>query len=180
MSSPDDSQKNHSAGRFMLILAWVGGLGLLTLLFDDVLRARLNPNEQPEVRVATDGSQEVVLQSNIKGHYVADGAINGRRVTFLLDTGATDVAIPEALANQLRLPRLAGGVSQTANGPVAVWQTRLDQVRLGSITLRDVRAAILPSMDEDDAVLLGMSFLQQLDFSQRDGTLILHAPGTGG
>jgi aspartyl protease family protein len=98
-------------------------------------------------------------------------------VTFLLDTGATDVAIPEDLADRLRLERRGGGISQTANGPVAVWQTMLDTVTLGAISLSDVRASILPSMRGTEKVLLGMSFLKQLEFTQRDGQLILQGAG---
>ena len=157
----------------MLLLAWVGGLAVLTLLFQDTLESRLNPNAKPLVQVNADGRDEVVLERNNRGHYVATGFINGLAVTFLVDTGATDVAVPESLAERLRLPRNGGGISQTANGPVAVWQTRLDQVRLGSIELNDVRASIVPSMRADDPVLLGMSFLRQLEFSQRDAQLTL-------
>lgn len=158
----------------MLILAWVGGLALLTLVFQDQLEQRYNPNREPVMQVNAAGEREVVLERNAQGHYVATGLINGLPVTFLLDTGATDVALPESLADRLRLERLGGGISQTANGPVAVWQTRLEQVRLGDIELRDVRASIVPSMERNTPVLLGMSFLQQVDFSQRDGRLILH------
>ena len=157
----------------MLIFAWVGGLALLTLLFQDMLDTRFNPNAKPMVREAADGRHEVVLDRNVKGHYVADGRINGTAVTFLLDTGATDVAVPEALADRLGLERITGGVSQTANGPVAVWQTVLGEVQLGAIVLRDVRASIVPSMGARDPVLLGMSFLRQLEFTQRDGQLTL-------
>lgn len=173
MSSPDDGHKNRQTGRLMLIMAWVAGLGLLTLVFQDVLETQLNPNVRPEVRMATDGDRQVVLHRNAKGHYYAGGAINGYPVTFLLDTGATDVAIPEALAERLRLDRRGGGISQTANGPVAVWQAVLDQVQLGSIVMTNVRASILPSMKAGDPVLLGMSFLKRVDFSQRDGELVL-------
>lgn len=174
---PDDNaqQETARAGRFMLILAWVAGLGLLTVVFQDELDSRFNPNSTPQVQLAADGRNQVVLERNSQGHYVAGGEINGYPVTFLLDTGATDVAIPEALANRLRLERQGGGISQTANGPVAVWQTRLDEVRLGAIRLNDVRAAILPSMEGGVPVLLGMSFLKQLEFTQRDGQLILQA-----
>lgn len=160
-----------------MILAWVGGMALLTLLFRDVLEARFNPNMQPQVQMAADGTREVILERNAQGHYVAGGGINGLPVTFLLDTGATDVAVPEPLARRLGLERRGGGISQTANGPVAVWTTRLDEVQLGALTLRDVRAVILPSMQATDPVLLGMSFLKQVDFSQRDGRLLLRPAG---
>jgi aspartyl protease family protein len=173
MAEKPDNDGIRRTGNGMLILAWVGGLVLLTLLFQDVLESRFNPNTAPLVQVAQDGRSEVVLERNAQGHYVADGFINGYPVTFLLDTGATDVAIPEALAERLRLERIGGGISQTANGPVAVWQTRLDEVRLGSIGLNDIRASIVPSMGRDSPVLLGMSFLKQLEFTQRDRRLIL-------
>lgn len=173
MSDPTDQKNTQRTGRAMMIFAWVGGLVLLTLLFQDVLHERFNPNAKPVVQQSEGGRQEVVLERNSKGHYVANGAINGYTVTFLLDTGATDVALPEALADRLRLRRLGGAVSQTANGPVAVWQTVLSDVQLGAIRLNDVRASIVPSMGTDDPVLLGMSFLRQLEFTQRDGQLTL-------
>lgn len=173
MSDKPTAENTQRTGRMMLILAWVGGLALLTLLFEDALQSRFNPNAKPMVQLGEGGRQEVVLERNGKGHYVAGGLINGRPVTFLLDTGATDVAIPEELADRLGLRRLGGGISQTANGPVAVWQTVLDQVRLGSIELTGVRASIVPSMAADDPVLLGMSFLKQLEWVQRDGRLTL-------
>ncbi len=157
----------------MLLLAWVAGLGLLTVLFQEQLESRFNPNSRPQVQRTADGRDKVILDRNSQGHYVASGEINGFPVTFLLDTGATDVAIPLALADRLRLERRGGGISQTANGPVAVWQTRLGEVRLGEIRINEVRASILPSMGADAPVLLGMSFLKQLEFTQRDGQLIL-------
>jgi len=162
----------------MMIAAWLGGLFLLTLLFQDVIETRLNPNAKPLVRVGEEGGSEVVLERNAQGHYVAGGLINGYPVTFLLDTGATDVAIPEALADRLRLQRRRGGVSQTANGSVAVWLTVLDEVALGNIRLNGVRASIVPSMQAGSHVLLGMSFLKQLEFTQRDRQLILRQAGS--
>lgn len=157
----------------MMILAWVFGLGLLTVIFEDELASRINPNEDPLVTVDEKGEQQVVLERNAQGHYVAGGFINGRPVVFLLDTGATVVAISEQLADRLQLERISGGISQTANGAVAVWHTRLDEVRLGSLRLNNVRASILPGMSDDVPVLLGMSFLKRFDFSQRDGQLVL-------
>jgi aspartyl protease family protein len=175
--SPEQPEVQRT-GRFMLIAAWLGGLFLLTLLFQDVLDTRENPNAKPLVRVGEEGGSEVVLERNAQGHYVANGQINGLTVTFLLDTGATDVAIPEALADRLQLQRRRGGISQTANGPVAVWLTVLDQVALGDIQLDRVRASIVPTMPVGSPVLLGMSFLKQLEFTQRDRQLILRQPGS--
>jgi aspartyl protease family protein len=174
MSKPDSDETTRT-GRYMLIMAWLGGLALLTLLFQDLLESQFNPNTRPLIAESADGREQVILERNVQGHYVASGRINNLPVTFLLDTGATDVAVPEDLAERLRLQRMGGGISQTANGPVAVWQTILDEVTLGAITLNDVRASILPSMNGTDKVLLGMSFLKQLEFSQRGGQLTLQA-----
>lgn len=119
-----------------------------------------------------DGFVEVRLLSNGQGHFVADGAINGRVVHFMLDTGATDVAIPEALARDLDLARGAPVTLSTANGRTEGYRTRIDSLLLGDIHLRDVRALVVPGLD-GQAVLLGMSALKQLEFTQRGGTMLL-------
>lgn len=171
-------QDSQGIGRGMLIAAWVLGLGLLTLLFDGALTRLVNPNGSPEGQVAPDGVREVVLQRNAQGHYVATGRINGRPVSFLIDTGATDVAVPEALADRLGLPRGPGAFSQTANGVVAVWRSQLRDVSLGPIRMHDVAATVVPGMASGDQVLLGMSFLKPLEMLQKDGTLTLRQAPT--
>jgi len=157
----------------MMIGAWVLLLLLFTLFFGDVLEKRTNPNRDPTGKIDRQGVREVVLQRNAQGHYVASGFINGYPVTFLVDTGATQVAISEKLAERLGLEKRGGTFSQTANGVVAVWQTLLDRVRLGVIEQRNVRATILPDLKPWNQVLLGMSFLKKLELVQRDGTLLL-------
>lgn len=159
-------------GRGMIVAAWLMVLALLTFTFHTFLDRRENPNRNPETRVSDAGVKEVVLKRNPSGHYLAGGEINGLRVTFLLDTGATDVAISEVLANKLNLRRGAARLSRTANGNVRSWNTVLDNVKLGSIRLHDVRASILPTMKAGE-VLLGMSFLKQLEFVQRGNLLTL-------
>jgi aspartyl protease family protein len=96
-------------------------------------------------------------------------------VTFLLDTGATQVSVPEALADRIGLERGRRQQTMTANGVISVHTTRLESVRLGGIELRDVLASINPYMP-GDTVLLGMSFMQHLDMVQRDGSLSLSVP----
>jgi len=177
MSQNGQADKIRGTARTMVILAWVSGLLFATWLFQQILDDRYNPNANLDMHISAEGVREVVLQRNVQGHYVADGAINGRVVTFLLDTGATDVALPEGLAQRLGLPRLQRAISQTANGAVPVWRTRLERVQLGSIELRNVRATIVPSLGDDAAVLLGMSFLKHLEMVQRDGTLTLRQQG---
>lgn len=159
-------------GRGMIVAAWLLLLALLTFTFHAYLERRDNPNRNPDTRLSDAGVKEVVLKRNPNGHYLAGGEINGVRVTFLLDTGATDVAISEELAKRLDLRRGAVRLSRTANGTVRSWNTVLDDVKLGSIRLGNVRASILPTMHAGE-VLLGMSFLKQLELVQRGNMLTL-------
>jgi len=117
------------------------------------------------------------LQRNRMGHYVARGSINGEPVTFLLDTGATSVALPMKLARRLELPMRLGGMSKTANGLAQTWSTRLDSVSLGGLAARNVRAVVLPNMPGDE-VLLGMNYLKRYEMIQRGNRLTLRVPGS--
>jgi aspartyl protease family protein len=156
----------------MMLVAAMGLLGLLTWFFAGQIDQRVNPNRQVHSQLVN-GMVEVVLKSDRQGHFVATGSINGRSVDFLVDTGATLVSIPEGLADRMGLERLAPIGLQTAAGPVQGWMTRLEEVRLGDIVQRDVAAAINPGRHE--TVLLGMSFLRELEMTQRDGELRLVA-----
>jgi aspartyl protease family protein len=155
----------------MIIAAWVLLLLLLTWFFNDRLEARRNPNRQLPT-TAVNENPEVRLQRNRSGHYIASGTINGHPVEFMLDTGATDVSIPAAVADSIGLERGRRAYYQTANGMIAAWQTTLDEIQLGPLRLGPVTASINPN-NADTAVLLGMSFLRQLDFSQQGNTLTL-------
>jgi len=156
----------------MLVLAWIVAMGLLTLFFQRWLDVQHNPNREVASQMTPDGVREVVLQRNREGHYVANGRINGQEVEFLLDTGATMVAIPGKIARRLQLERGPGMYASTANGTVLSYATFLDQVELGPIRIEGVEAGILPSI-KGDTILLGMSFLKQLEFTQRGDTLII-------
>ncbi|MBL1293220.1 MAG: TIGR02281 family clan AA aspartic protease [Thiotrichales bacterium] len=156
----------------MIYAMWVVILLGLAYFFGGVLDTQRNPNQQVSGRVSTEGLPEVILDRNRYGHYVASGKINGHDVVFLLDTGATDVSIPELVAQRIGLRRGAGHNALTANGMIEVYATELEQVELGSIRLNAIRASINPHMDGEE-ILLGMSFLRQLDFSQSGKQLTL-------
>lgn len=155
----------------MLVLAWGAGLLLATRFFGDWEEARRNPNRSPESLHGSD-YVEVHLASSRQGHYLADGRINGTPVTFLLDTGATQVAVPIEQARRLGLQAGAPMLISTANGQATAHRTRLVSLQLGDILLHEVDALIAPGMGGEE-VLLGMSALKQLEFTQRDGTLVL-------
>ncbi|MGE8406557.1 MAG: retropepsin-like aspartic protease family protein [Pseudomonas sp.] len=159
------------AGRVLMVLAWAAALFLATRFFGQWEEHQANPNSEIS-SLHGDGYVEVRLASNGQGHFVADGLINGKAVHFLLDTGATDVAIPESLARSFGLVRGAPVTVSTANGRTEGYRTRLDSLQLGDILLRNVRALVVPGLDGEQ-VLLGMSALKQLEFTQRGGTLLL-------
>lgn len=159
------------AGRVVLVLAWGAALLLATKFFGDWEDAQRNPNQAPE-SLHGSGYVEVHLASSRQGHYMAGGTINGEEVTFLLDTGATQVAVPIEVAQRLGLQAGAAIIINTANGRATAHRTRLQRLQLGDIVLTDVEALIAPGMGGED-VLLGMSALKQLEFTQRGGTLML-------
>ncbi|SDX49212.1 aspartyl protease family protein [Thiocapsa roseopersicina] len=169
---PGADDMPSKVGRVMLFAAWIVGLALLAMFFDGVITGRDNPNPAPVALHGGSGIPEVRLERNRAGHYVAGGRINGEPVRFLIDTGATDVALPLSLAERLSLPLRPGGMSKTANGMVRTWTTRLDTVDLGGLVAHNVRATVLPNMPGDD-VLLGMSYLRHLEMVQRGGVLTL-------
>ena len=154
-------------------MAWVASLlvlGMFYLYFENSLQARNNPNHALQIAPGS----ELVLKRSRDGHYVFPGTINGQPVTFLLDTGATLVSVPAGLAGELGLRAGAYQQSITANGTVATRATRLDTLAFGPFVLIGVPASINPGM-AGNQVLLGMSVLKHLEFTQRGDTLMLRA-----
>jgi aspartyl protease family protein len=158
------------AGQGMMAVGLILGMVFLTYFFGGVEENQRNPNADPNSFVYSE-SIEVPLKRNRQGHYVLIGQINGENVEFLLDTGATDVVVPESTARRLGLPYGVRGRAMTANGPITIYQTRIDELHLGEILLTNIDASINPSME--GAILLGMSALGQIEFSQRADTLTL-------
>ncbi|MDD9894952.1 MAG: TIGR02281 family clan AA aspartic protease [Gammaproteobacteria bacterium] len=172
MSTPVKHAPGKNIGQGMLIASFSLGLFALTLFFDDWLGNQSNPNQIPDSSVTNSGVREVILERNRQGHYVANGEINGIPVTFLLDTGATDVAIPSSIADTAGLSRGMAHQAATANGVVTVFATQINELKLGNILLYDIDASVTPSMP-GNTILLGMSALRQIEFTQRGSFLTL-------
>ncbi|MEP7702616.1 TIGR02281 family clan AA aspartic protease [Paraglaciecola sp. 25GB23A] len=167
------SEQHSAMGKWMLIFAWVAGLALLVVVFDEQLEEQFNPNRKP-ISSTLQGVSEVQLKQNRNGHYVSNGLVNNEAVVFLLDTGATHVSVPLHLAKRLNLTAGALYPVQTANGIVQVARTTIGQLSIGDIQLFDVQASINPA-DQSDEILLGMSALRQLEFTQKGEWLILRS-----
>ena len=172
MSPANQPATGKNVGQVMLVLSFAVGLLVLTFGFDGWLDNQTNPNRRPQSSETSTGVREVVLERNRQGHYVSSGQINGVPVTFLLDTGATDVAVPAAIASRAGLEKGLRSRAATANGVISVYSTRINELKIGNITLHDVHASITPGIG-GDIILLGMSALQRVEFTQRGSTLTL-------
>ena len=172
MSENKQAHATKKTGMAMLFISFALGLGVLTLFFDSALSSRQNPNRNPESTLADDGSISVTLRRNPQGHYLVSGFINDARANFLLDTGATDVVMSEALAEQAGLERGYPTRAMTANGEVTVYSAVINSVQIGNITLNNVSSSINPAM-QGSTVLLGMSALRHIEFTQRGDSLTL-------
>lgn len=158
-------------GKGMLAVSWIIILVGLTAFFGSKEKSWYNPNQTVEGS-ATASARTVTLERNRQHHYVATGEINGHKVTFLLDTGATNVSVPAQIGRKLGLRPGERYTAATANGLVEVRGTNIRELKLGPIVLEDVNASLNPGMNGDE-ILLGMSALKTLDFSQSGSTLTL-------
>lgn len=160
---------HRKLGRRMGLLATLAFLGFGWATFDGVLKHREDPNRALTV---AHGTEEWVLQRNRAGHYFSPGLINGQPVRFLLDTGATHTAVPAHLGPQLGLSPGARSMVSTANGSVIVHATTIASLDIGPFRFAGAPAHLNPGMRDDD-VLLGMSVLKHLSFTQRGDVLVL-------
>jgi aspartyl protease family protein len=171
---PDRFEENQSKsiGLWMVVAMWLIVLWLLASFFADWFDKEHNPNQTFVNSITSEGVREVILQRNRKGHYVTTGLINNSQVTFMLDTGATDISVPQHLADELGLKKGARLLFQTASGKSWGYSTVLDSVAIGDIELNNVRASINPNVNDLD-ILLGMTFLKHIEFTQRGDSLTL-------
>lgn len=118
---------------------------------------------------------QVVIRKNDFNQYKVNGSINGQPVQFLVDTGATTVAMNEMQARNLGLLyKLNGHESQvvTAGGVVPSWSVSLESVKVGEISIPNVRAVVIAGAYPED-VLLGMSYLEYVKIQEHNSVLML-------
>jgi len=122
---------------------------------------------------AGSGAQSVTLAAGAGGHFMADGQINGGAIRFLVDTGATAIAIPASDAERLRIDYRKGrrGTTQTAAGPAPVWVVTLDSVRVGGIEVQNVEAIVIEQ--GLSVALLGNTFLNRMEMRREGQTMTL-------
>jgi aspartyl protease family protein len=122
------------------------------------------------------GSRTLSIPRDFRGHFATEGRIDGQRIAFMVDTGASVIALNESSAARFGLrpvPNQYTARVSTANGTIKAAPARLDRVEIGGLVVRDVDAMVLP----DEALsenLLGLSFLSKLKrFEYANGTMVL-------
>jgi aspartyl protease family protein len=130
-------------------------------------------SEKSEMRQA--GNRHMVVIKSEHGHFATEASVEGRQMAFMVDTGATDVALRESDAARLGYRPSPADYTirvDTANGEARAARVELGKVEVGAVTVRDVKAMVVP--DELLKVnLLGMSFLSRLRWTQDGGQLVL-------
>jgi aspartyl protease family protein len=130
----------------------------------------------PDGVMAAASRGSAVIPRDRRGHFQVDGRVDGRRIAFMVDTGASVIALTTADAAALGIhpaQREFSVAMSTANGTVRAAPVRLDMVEIGGVVVRDVAAVVMPDMALSEN-LLGMSFLSRLrHFEYAEGKLVL-------
>ena len=140
-------------------------------------RQTLRLGEAPISRGAAAGDpalgRRVVLKADNRGHFIERGQINGKTMVYMVDTGASSVAIGRSDAERMGLPFLKGQpvMMRTANGDAQGWSLRLDSVRVGDVEVFGVDAVVAPLAMP--YVLLGNSFLAHVQMTRQGSEMVL-------
>lgn len=112
----------------------------------------------------------LILRQQGSGHYFATGAINSKPLSFIVDTGASLVSLPRALAYQAGISCTQQVMMQTANGNASACVGNIARLRIGDFLMKDIPAMIVPNLAQP---LLGMNVLQQFHIEQDNGEMRL-------
>jgi aspartyl protease family protein len=165
----------------MILAAVLIGLGTYMAQMADKMSpapasAAASPQKAPVQTVAQVSARSLDVPRDARGHFQTDGRIEGQRVNFMIDTGASLVALNEKTAARFGLRPSRSDYNATvttANGTIKAARTRLAVIELGGLVVRDVDAMVLP----DEALsenLLGLSFLSKLKrFEYANGKMVL-------
>ncbi|MDA3919745.1 MAG: TIGR02281 family clan AA aspartic protease [Salinisphaera sp.] len=158
-----------------IAIAFVLIICVFWFAFHRIIENRQHPNRSLVASGPRDnlGSARVVLSKSLDGQFRTPGTINGQLVRFMVDTGASDVAVSPQVAQRIGLRRGPRITVETATGAHTAYQTHIDRVVVGSIALSNVRGAIVPGMS-DSSSLLGMSFLKYVNINVSRDKMVLH------
>lgn len=147
-----------------IAIFWVAVLGLLYLGMERYL--------QPSAAVVT-SSGSLQIERHRDGHFYVDGSINGQPVRFMVDTGATYIAVTDALAERAGLHGGEPVQMRTANGTRMGRLVRTESVAVGPLQVRHLTVSVGYTGSNAEDALLGQNFLRQFDVLMRDDVLEL-------
>ena len=164
----------------MIFAAVMIGLGtFMAQMADRMSSASATSAPHTTVAVATaapSGSRSLNIPRDIRGHFQTEGRIDGQRIGFMIDTGASVVALNETSAARfgLRPSRSEYNATvTTANGTIKAARARIAMLEVGGLVVRDVDAMVLPDAALSEN-LLGLSFLSRLKrFEYANGQMVL-------
>lgn len=170
MDNNNTESQSRQLGAAFLVIGWIAFIVLIALLLNHTLFATKTPSISE-----TDAGKQITIYRDYDSHFRIKGNINGIPVTFLIDSGATSVAMSEAIANQSKLQKKAPITAQTAAGESVGYFTKIEEIEIGGITIHNVSGVIIPDFDSNEA-LLGMNVLSKFTMQQNKDTLILTVP----
>jgi len=166
----------------MIFAAFMIGLGTIMAQMADKMTAtpalaNTAPRKAAPVEaVAPSGPRSISIPRDARGHFQTEGRIDGQRIGFMVDTGASVIALNETSAARFGLrpsPSDYNATVTTANGTIMAARTRLAMVDIGGLVVRDVDAMVLPDQALSEN-LLGLSFLSKLKrFEYANGKMVL-------
>jgi len=142
--------------------------------FEDGSEKTLGLNQSIQQAYKKPENNKLTVYSDSAGMFTMTGEVNGKNTPFLLDTGATYIAFSSYEADRLKLSYKSApkGAIQTASEVVAAWHIKLDQVRVGDISVPNVDAVVLQGSSPRPA-LLGMSFLKHVKLQRNGAAMVL-------
>lgn len=156
----------RQTGLIPMMIFWFAVMGLLYVLMTHYLKPK-------QAQVLANG--DLVILRARDGHFYAPGTVNGRDVTFMVDTGASLVSVSEPLAQAASIRGGAPTVFHTANGTHPGRVVGGVRVTVGPVSVTNVKVGVGLVMGDDKQALLGQSFLSKFDISMSQNQMVLRA-----
>jgi len=166
----NNTNHNRLAGVF-LIVGWV-----IFLILGSVLINNAFYKEKPPTLAQTHGGLEITLHRGRDAHFRIPGTINGVKVEFMIDTGATTTAVSSAIADKAGLITKGAITTETAAGDSRAYLSTIDTLVIEGIEMQDVGAVIVPEMGGSTQALLGMNVLSKFEMRQSSDEMVLRIP----
>jgi aspartyl protease family protein len=167
--------KALAAGQEHLGVKLVSVVGDLAVVEIKGKRSNLRVGDAPVSvggSAGTGGGTKITLPMSSGGHFMANGTVNGRAIQFMVDTGASSVALGMSDAQRLGIDFQKGTPVRmnTANGVAQGWRVKLNSVRVGDVEVYEVDAVVGPNMP---FALLGNSFLSRFSMNRNSDVMVL-------